>query len=335
MLATDAKVTLRDAFERLESLCDWSAGTVGNYQSLLRQWESRHKGQPGPDVREVSEDEWVAFLMAVPQWSQQATREKHAGNLQKLLTSLGCRTSAAKFGMQPGTQILDQVPVLVLPQKTRERATTQVWRYQTVDVAAMSRLYAAAGRLPGLDRIRWQGLLALLWFCGPRRTDTLLMPWEAVDFDHRVLAYIESKEQHRVGPLPLPRWMISHLKALQTAGFADTLFGFTTSDVTNACDDIYPTLYRIYRQAGVEVLRSSTGTRRQPFHGLRSACVTNWRGHAPDLQKFVTGHSQGSDISAAVYDRVGPRLKKAVETLPVPDAFRTQVRVRRRKGAAA
>lgn len=328
------KHTLRDAFERLDRLSGWSPATAADYRALLRQWESRHEGQPGPDLRQVTEDQWVEFLMSVKTWATDRTRSKHAGNLQKLLTSTGVRTPAAKYGRAPGEQILETVPVLVLPTKSVERSTTMTWRYQTIDCEAMGELYAAAGRLPGLDRIRWQAILALMWFCGARRTDALLMPWEAVDFDHKVLAYVESKKGNEVGPLPLPRWMLNHLRALRNAGFRGTLFGFSKSDITNANDHIYPTLYRIYRAAGVEVLKSSTGTQNQPFHGLRSACVTNWRGHAPDLQRFVTGHSQGSNISAAVYDRVGQRLKKAVDTLPVPDAFRKQIRIRHKRNAA-
>lgn len=327
------KHTLRDAFERLARLSGWKSSTAADYRALVKQWELRHDGTAGPDLREVTEDDWIEFVLAVPQWMSDRTRTKHAGNLQKLLNSACLRTPGTKYGRAPGEAILTQAPVLVLPQATTERSTTQTWRYQTIDVEAMGALYAAAGKQPGIERIRWQGILALMWFCGPRRTDALLMPWDAVDLDHKMLAYVESKTEHEVGPLPLPRWMVSHLKALRTVGFTGTLFGFTKSDISNACDHIYPMIYRLYRLAGVNVLNSSTGTQRQPLHGLRSACVTNWRGHAPDLQKFVTGHSQGSDVSAAVYDRSGPRLKRAVDTLPVPDAFRKQRRVRRKAAA--
>ena len=325
------KHTLRDTFDRLSRLSGWAKATTADYQALLRQWELRHAGELGPDLRDVTEDDWIEFLMSVDQWSTNRTRTKHAGNLQKLLNSAGVRTPSAKYGRAPGSEILSQVPVLVLPQQSAERRTTGTWRYQTIDVTAMGALYAAAGRQPGIERIRWQGLLALMWFCGPRRTDALLMPWKAVDLQRRLLAYVESKKGHEVGPLPLPRWMVNHLRALKKAGFHETLFGFDRNDITHACDRIYPTLYRIYRRANVEVLRSSTGTRKQPFHGLRSACVTNWLGHAPDLQKHVTGHSHGSNVSSGVYDRAGPRLRKAVDTLPVPDSFRRALRVRRGK----
>lgn len=334
-MPTDGNFTLRDAFERLEKLSGWAPATTGAYRSLLRQWEARHDGERGPNLRDVTEDQWVEFLVSVKSWATPQTRAKHAANLQKLLCSVGARTPAAKYGMAPGTEVLAQVPVLVLPQQVKERSTTLVWRFRTIDVESIGKLYDAATRLPGLERVRWQGLLALLWFCGPRRTDALLMPWEAVDFRTRTLAYIESKKQHPVGPLPLPGWMLTHLRALEKAGFGETLFGFTPSDITNACDSIYPTLYRLYRQAGVDVLTSSAGSRRQPFHGLRSACITNWRAYEPALQKFITGHSLGSDVSAGSYDRVGQRLKRAVEKLPIPDNFKGQRRVRRRLPAAA
>lgn len=334
-LETDSTATARTlaaALALLEPQEAWAPSTRGEYHGLIRRWQEYHNGA-GPAVVDITEEMLLAFLDAVPTWQTHRTRNKQLTYLTKILQAVAPKTGRTKYGMRQGRAWLLEVPYVRLPKKPRP-TTTQTWRLDNITVDDMARLYCVAGMMP--DALRWQTLLVLVWLFGPRRADLLLMPWEALDFEQQTLSYIETKGGHPVGPLPVPEYALAHLRACRKQDWPHSILKFTRNDVRKGTNNVYPTLYRIYEQAEVKVPRDKAN-RRIPLHGLRAACITNWKGHAPGLQRFVTGHQHGSDVSDENYARIGGQMREQIQTLPVPDEFHSgpgaTKRVRRRRGS--
>jgi len=316
MTAGQPSRKLVDAFNVLQPQESWKPSTISEYRAVVRRWQEFHEG-PGPDVQHITEEMLLEFVQSVKSWASYSTRIKQLLMIQKILKAVAPRQARSRYGMRKADSWLEELPYPRLP-KPPKPTTIQTCYQEPLTVADIGKLYVAAEQLD--EPIRWRTMLVLAWVYGPRRSDLLLMPWDAIGKD-QTLCYRETKGGNQVGPLPLTDYVIAHLCQCRKQQWAGSILGFTYEELRNRGTRIYAIVYELYRLAGVEVLKNSGG-KRVPFHGLRSACITNWTDHAPGLQRPVVGH-QTKDVSDNHYRRTGRIIKEKIITLPIPHVFNT------------
>lgn len=318
-------IYLGDLLDDLRPRAGWSDSTASDYASLVRRWEAYHGGR-GPDVRQIRDDDFLSFAQSVEAWRSRRSLAKNWTYYHRLLRSGAPRAAGNPLGRPPGEAVLGCVPYCRLPAGTDCMDVDRYVSYlEPLDVDAIGRLHAACDSAEVFSPDVWRAQIVLLWFYGLRRDDLLGLTWS--NFTRGYLAYKEAKRSKPV-VVPIAAAVSQHLERLPRAAGDDRIFAEIRDwHRRNPMRSLYPELGRIYSRAGVEPLR--TGGRRLWYHGLRSACVSAWKAHAPGYQRFVTGHAR-NDVSDDHYARVNQHLRAKVKTYPCPPEFEIKTDYQRR-----
>jgi len=334
----------RSADAKTES--SWSG-----YRTLVRYWETHHKG-PGPDVRSLSVDDLQDFFASVNVWRSRRSWVKNRDLLFALLKS-GCRrTLDNKKGSDNPELQTDQLPVWDPPRDRwfRDRddqlppvAQRGGHRKRKLSVMTADEFGSV------LDAVRhsdadfltpawWYPFFGLLWFAGPRIEDMWRYRWEegrlCVSVDRRVIEFTETKAGGE-SVVPLPSWLVSQfarLRQSQQANAGDLVFAnvaggeptphrLAAGHVQNSSRKFRPAYKRIWTDAGVPL--------RHP-HEMRAQCISLWFKHAPKYRFAATGHQPPkSDVQASNYLIFDDDFRDAAESFPAPDAVVLDARQRR------
>lgn len=250
-----------------------------------------------------------------PETQAQAIRKRHAVQFQATLRGAGCSPStvnsycasvASVFGWFCMLGELESNPFARIGKVVVEDKPVA---YYTED--ELPRLLEAVEALPWRDptaKIRWRGLLLVLYHTGARIGEALNLRWSDIDLD-RALIRIQARDDepgvhwawgtkgHRNRTLPLSQELLEHLYRMQVvcpwlypilpAGrcrFLQVRVGQLGDTIRNSpYNNLYRQWQRVKAQAGIK----SDGA----FHKMRSTAATELseRLLPSDLQRIL-GH---------------------------------------------
>lgn len=295
-----ADMDLRQAYELVAkpSLSINSAkSTMQEYKACIKRWEEYSDNPPLLQIDDAACD---AFTQAVidADLVENTTYNKWARHLKAIFNRLGPRDSRNKLGKG----IIPSVPIL---QILNEELTEP----KVIPLEHISKMYDACHvakwpNRPGvLPALRWRTLLTILYNCGPRRDDALLLMPSSLQ-PNGSLRWIAKKTRKKQS-VPLNPVVHAHIACLPQDGFS--LLGMP---VTNR-RDFYGTWRAIIREAEVPNYVPKD---------FRKTCATELDLQIEGAASWVLGHAD--TVTRKHYINPSEKVTKAVMAMRQPEAFK-------------
>lgn len=291
-------MSLRQGFDLVArpTFLNASKATLWEYSNAINRWEEFTDNPPVTQIDDAACDSFTQAVMD-SEVVANTTYNKWARHLRGVFNRLGPRDSRNKLGK-------GVMPLIPIIQFLNEELNDP----RVIPLEHLSRLYEACEvatwpRRPGATpALRWRCLLVLLYNCGPRRDDALLLTRESLQANG--MLRFTAKKTRKKQCVPLHPVVHAHFALLPHDNFS--LLGMPTTNRR----DFYATWRAIIKAAGV------------PHYipkDLRKTCGTELDLQFEGAAGWVLGHSE--NVTRKYYINPNEKVTKAVLAMRQPEAF--------------
>ena len=293
----DAKLSLRECYDKHYDKSELSPATIGGYDFALRLWE-RLTGNP--PVGTITNETLATFrAKSIEHGHAPATTNRIWTSIRAMLYRIGPKERGNPWGLS----IIPDVPImkpLKEPRKTPRRVSLE-----DLDKFYIACKHAKRPKSGPPAAWWWQALLVVAYFTGMRRSDLFALRFDQIDFERRVISF-NAEKTGKYADFPLHAIAAEHLKRIQTP--REMVF----SDMAPWNGDFYTHLKRLCDLAKVERFR---------LHDMRRTGASECERSRPGMAAVFLQHKM-LDVTHASYLNQMEELGEAIEGMRTPVTFR-------------
>lgn len=307
----ESAITLRAFYESnvLPEIEEQAAGSLAEDRYALAHWE-RHTGNP--ELRAIDKGHLIRLRDGM------LRADRRPGTINKTWREL-----RAILQMAADEELLNRVPQIGRRMKSRLVREPAKAQREIITREELTRLWHACefASYPNPKRFPtaaiWRTILLMFWLYGPRTQDLFRLRWDSI-YASSMLIRFEAMKTKKLQGLPLTPLVFESIRALRGL---DPIYVFPLRtkghfSLRNNCwIPGYYTAWRAHIQPAAGIGEPVL------FKNFRETMVTNLNAVEPSLGNWIAGHYMPG-VSAQNYDLPTQRIRRAIESVEIPNCFR-------------